>query len=244
MPLPDDLDPLLGVYVAHMGPICANGLLHAAADLHGPDVRALGDGVRGRRVAVVGAGVVGAADRRCSPARHGAAEVVVLDPTPQRRAVAEALGLAALDPDADDPAVVLKTPLAARPRRPRRGRGVPVPRAGARRCTGAAAAAPAGHRDRPRLLPGRRGRGPARRGVPPQRAVACAARRSAGCPRGLAHAWDRERLSAETIELLRAHGAGVREHLVTDVVPFDEAPGAARRPRRPPPPRHPGGAHV
>ena len=34
--LPDDLDPLLGIYVAHMGPICANGLLHAAADLHGP----------------------------------------------------------------------------------------------------------------------------------------------------------------------------------------------------------------
>ena len=30
--LPADLDPLLGIYVAHMGPICANGLLHAAAD--------------------------------------------------------------------------------------------------------------------------------------------------------------------------------------------------------------------
>src|SRR5690242_11996830 len=32
VPLPADLDPLLGIYVAHMGPICANGLLHAAAD--------------------------------------------------------------------------------------------------------------------------------------------------------------------------------------------------------------------
>src|SRR3981081_1000330 len=58
VPLPDDLDPLLGIYVAHMGPICANGLLHAAADLCGPDARSLGDGVRGRRVVVVGAGVV------------------------------------------------------------------------------------------------------------------------------------------------------------------------------------------
>ena len=48
VPLPEDLDPLLGIYVAHMGPICANGLLHAAADLCGPDVRSLGDGVRGR----------------------------------------------------------------------------------------------------------------------------------------------------------------------------------------------------
>ena len=32
VPLPEELDPVLGVYVAHMGPICANGLLHAAAD--------------------------------------------------------------------------------------------------------------------------------------------------------------------------------------------------------------------
>jgi len=39
--LPDDLDPVLGVYVAHMGPICANGLLHAAAEECGTDVRAL-----------------------------------------------------------------------------------------------------------------------------------------------------------------------------------------------------------
>ena len=45
VPLPEDLDPLLGIYVAHMGPICANGLLHAAADLCGPDVRSLSDGV-------------------------------------------------------------------------------------------------------------------------------------------------------------------------------------------------------
>ena len=80
VPLPDDLDPLLGVYVAHMGPICANGLLHAAADLHGTDVRSLGDGVRGRRVAVVGAGVVGLLTALLAR-RHGAASVVVLDPT-------------------------------------------------------------------------------------------------------------------------------------------------------------------
>ena len=30
---PADLDPVLGIFVAHMGPICANGLLHAAADV-------------------------------------------------------------------------------------------------------------------------------------------------------------------------------------------------------------------
>jgi len=72
VPLPEDLDPLLGIYVAHMGPICANGLLHAAAELCGPGVRSLGDGVRGRRVAVVGAGVVALLTALLAR-RHGAA---------------------------------------------------------------------------------------------------------------------------------------------------------------------------
>ncbi|KWX10712.1 zinc-binding alcohol dehydrogenase, partial [Carbonactinospora thermoautotrophica] len=59
VPLPPDLDPLLGVYLAHMGPICANALLHAAAETVGGGVQHLGDGVRGRRVLVTGAGVIG-----------------------------------------------------------------------------------------------------------------------------------------------------------------------------------------
>ena len=37
IPLPPTLDPLLGIYVAQMGPICANGVLHAAAEMMGPD---------------------------------------------------------------------------------------------------------------------------------------------------------------------------------------------------------------
>ena len=40
--LPQSLEPVLGIYAAHMGPICANALLHAAADVHGTDVRGLG----------------------------------------------------------------------------------------------------------------------------------------------------------------------------------------------------------
>ena len=39
-------------------------------------------------------------------------------------------------------------------------------------------------------------------------------------PRGLAHLWDRERLSAETIDLLRAEGTSIVKHLVTDLVPM------------------------
>ena len=40
----------------------------------------------------------------------------------------------------------------------------------------------------------------------------------------LAQTWDRERLSAETIGLLRADGTAIREHLITAVVPFGDAP--------------------
>src|SRR5215207_7902898 len=97
--LPQDLDPVLGIHVAHMGPICANGLLHAAADAAGPGAIQLGDGVSGRHVLVTGAGVVGLLVALFAR-HHGAAEVVVADATPARLAVARALGLDAVD-DAD-----------------------------------------------------------------------------------------------------------------------------------------------
>lgn len=230
--LPPDLDPLLGIYVAHMGPICANGLLHAAVEEVGRDVRALGDGVRGRRVAVVGGGVVGLLTGLLAR-HHGAEEVVVLDPTPRRRAAAEGLGLAALDPEAGDSAVALKT----RWRRGPGDRGADL----VFQCRGRSAAL-----------------GLALRLLRPQGTVidlafytddGAALRLGAEfhhnglgvrtaqigrVPRGSAHAWDRERLSAETIALLRAHGAAVREHVITDVVPLAEGPAlltdlAARR---------------
>lgn len=44
-------------------------------------------------------------------------------------------------------------------------------------------------------------------------------------PRGLAHAWDRERLSHETIGLLRRRGHALREHVITDLALFAGAPG-------------------
>ena len=46
--LPPELDPVLGVYAAHLGPICVNGLLHAAWDAAGPGVESLRDGVDDR----------------------------------------------------------------------------------------------------------------------------------------------------------------------------------------------------
>ncbi|WP_329109974.1 zinc-binding alcohol dehydrogenase [Micromonospora sp. NBC_01699] len=235
VPLPDDLDPLLGVYVAHMGPICVNGLLHAAADLVGADVRTVGDGVRGRRVAVTGAGVVGLLTALLAR-HHGAASVVVVDPTAQRRAVAAALGLETLDPGpptgteptipdpvAGDPAVLLKTRWAHGPG----DRGADV----VFQCRGQDSAL--------RL---------ALRLLRPQGTVVDLAFYQSGAeqvrfgeefhhngltlrcaqigrvPRGLAPAWDRERLSGETTALLRAYGELVARHLVSAIVPFQDGP--------------------
>jgi hypothetical protein len=103
VPLPDGLDPLLGVHVAHMGPICANGLLHAAHDLLGAAAAGtdLGAGVRGRQVLVTGAGVVGLLSGLLA-LHHGAAEVAVADPTPARLAAAAGLGLVPVDSAAHD----------------------------------------------------------------------------------------------------------------------------------------------
>ncbi|WP_406104247.1 zinc-binding dehydrogenase [Micromonospora globbae] len=232
VPLPDDLDPLLGVYAAHMGPICANGLLHAAADLHGSEVRSLDDGVAGRRVAVVGCGVVGLLTALFAR-RHGAASVVVLDPTPQRRQVAEALGLEALDPDADDAAVVLKTRWA----HAAGDRGADV----VFQCRGQAWALHLALRLlRPQgtvidLAFYQAGADEVRLGEEFHHnglSVRCA--QIGRVPRGLAPTWDRERLSAATVDLLRDDGDAIGKHLVSAVVPFDEAPAvltdlAARR---------------
>jgi NADPH:quinone reductase-like Zn-dependent oxidoreductase len=223
VPLPAKLDPLLGIYAAHMGPICANGLLHAAADLYGTDVRSLGDGVRGRRVAVIGSGVVALLTALLAR-RHGAASVVVLDPTPARRAVAEALGLEALDPKGhQDAAITLK----ARWRHAPGDRGADV----VFQCRGQAAALHLALRvARPQatvidLAFYQGGADDLRLGAEFHHnglAVRCA--QIGRVPRGLAHAWDRERLSAEAIELLMADGTAIRKHLVTAVVPFGDGP--------------------
>ncbi len=219
--LPGDLDPMLGVYVAHMGPICANGLLHAAADLHGPAVRDLGDGVRGRRVAVVGAGVVGLLTASFALA-YGAAEVVVVDETPARLDIAAALGADVLATE-QDPAVELK----------RRWRHAPDDRGAdvVFQCRGRPRALALGLRLlRPQgtlvdLAFYTEGADEVRLGEEFHHnglSVRCA--QIGRVPRGLAHAWDRERLSYETIALLRQRGDLLRRHVITDVVGFAEAP--------------------
>jgi threonine dehydrogenase-like Zn-dependent dehydrogenase len=229
VPVPAELDPLLGVFVAQFGPICANGLLHAAADA-GP-VTSLGDGVADRLVLVTGAGPVGLLTAIFARAL-GAREVALADADPRRRALVERLGFFPLDLT-DDPGRTLKT-------RWRHGPG----EHGADvvfQCRG-----------KPEALHA------ALRAVRPQGTVIDLAFYTEGAdavrlgeefhhnglslrcaqigrvPRGLTHAWDRHRLSAETIRLLTTHAGEIREHLITDVEDFENAPAlmhdvAARR---------------
>jgi threonine dehydrogenase-like Zn-dependent dehydrogenase len=231
VPLPADLDPILGVYVAHMGPICANGLLHAAADAVSGDVRSLADGVAGRRVLVTGAGVVGLLTGLLA-IQHGAAEVVAVDRTPARLEAAEALGMIPLADSPELPRLVKQ-----RWRHGPGDHGADV----AFQCRGRAdalAAALAAVRPQATVVDlafyvegadaVRLGEEFHHNGL----SLRCA--QISRVPRGQAHLWNRARLSTETVSLLRAQGTAVRKHLVTDVLPLADAPAlladlAARR---------------
>ena len=226
VPVPADVEPLLGVYLAQMGPICANGLLHAAAELHGSAVSSIGDGVRGRNVLVTGAGVIGLLTGLLAVA-HGAREVAVADPDPARLAAAAALGLMAVDERHIETWAWCKERWAGGPG----DRGADV----VFQCRGRAAAL---HE--------------ALRSLRPQGAVIDLAFYQGGAPelrlgeefhhngltirgaqiarvpRGLAGSWDRRRLAEETARLLAARGGDLRRHLITHVVPIHEAPQTVR----------------
>jgi len=210
LPLPDDLDPVLGVYVAQMGPICANGVLHAAADLLGPNVTSLGGGVVGLLVALF--------------AYHGgAATVLVADQVPERLDAIRALGLEPLDIRAAEAWEVCKT----RWRHGPGDRGADV----AFQCSGVSAGLQS-------ALKSLRPQGTVidmafyQGGLPEVRlgeefhhnglSIRCA--QIGHVPYGLSRAWGRRRLAQETLDLLRAHGAAIRRHVVTDIVPFADAP--------------------
>jgi threonine dehydrogenase-like Zn-dependent dehydrogenase len=220
--LPPRLDPLLGVFVAHMGPICANGLLHAAAELRaGATVRQLADGVRGRHVVVTGAGVVGLLVA-CFAAHHGAAAVAVVDPSPWRLAAAEALGVTAV---AETPDAWRRFKDAWAHGRSDRGADVVF------QCRGKAASLALALRClRPQgsvidLAFYQDGAGALRLGEEFHHnglTIRCA--QIGRVPRGLEDSWDRDRLSRATIELLLARGDDLRAALVTDVLGIDDAP--------------------
>jgi threonine dehydrogenase-like Zn-dependent dehydrogenase len=233
VPVPADVDPVLAIYLAQMGPICANGLLHATAEFGGRPTSGLGDGVRGRNVLVTGAGTVGLLTALFA-LHHGARDVAVADPDPRRLATASALGLQVAD-QGDGPAWRwCKDRWAHGPG----DRGADV----AFQCRG---------RDDVlhEALRSLRPQGTVvdlafyQGGAPDLRlgeefhhnglTIRCA--QISRVPRGFAAGWDRPRLARETAELLAAHGAALRRHVVTDIVPVDEGPSVllalARRER-------------
>jgi threonine dehydrogenase-like Zn-dependent dehydrogenase len=248
VPLPRNIDPVLGIYAAQMGPVAVNGLLHAAADVGGHH---LADGVRGRTVLVTGAGVVGLLTALLA-AHYGAADVVVADATPGRRQVAERLGLATIADPADpvDPADVADAADVADP---------------ADAADAAARPAWLACKERWEHGPGDHGadvvfqcRGQDRalatalKALRPQGTVVDLAFYQGGAPsvhlgeefhhngltlrsaqigrvpRGGSGTWPRRRLSAATLDLLYERGPDVRAHLVTDLLPFAEGPALLR----------------
>jgi threonine dehydrogenase-like Zn-dependent dehydrogenase len=219
IPMPDDLHPILGVFVAQMGPIAANGILHADAELFGTQVVRLGQSLVDRPVLVIGAGAVGMMTALFAR-QAGASQVVVADPSTARRSRVEAMGFVAMDEEqawqhartqwhsgADRGAdFVFQTRAhsgslhtALRALRPQ---GTVIDLAFYQ---GGAEALRLGEEFHHNGL-----------------TIRCA--QINRVPRGLSFHWDRRRLGAETIAMLRAEQDVVLREMITHIVEFDEAP--------------------
>ncbi|NTJ43898.1 glycosyltransferase [Agrobacterium larrymoorei] len=217
--LPETLDPILGIFVAQMGPIAANGILHADAEAFGPHVSGLGASIRDRPAMIIGAGTVGLMTALF--ARHlGASEVVIADPSEFRRQKAEAMGLTAMTEDH------AWQHAKARWHDGAMGRGADVvfqTRAHSDSLHTAMKALRAqgtvidlafyqGGADRLRL-----GEEFHHNGLN----LRCA--QINRVPRGLAALWDRRRLALSTVELLIHEQRAILDHMITHVVPIDDA---------------------
>ena len=218
VPMPAEIDPMLGIFVAQMGPIAANGILHADAIADPTGDAAFGAGVRGRRVAVWGGGTVGLLTALF--ARDAGAEAVLLaEPSPFRRAMAERLGLVAMDeaaalahakawgnPGSRGADLVFQT----------RARSDSLHRAlGALRPQGSVIdlAFYQGGMNGVRL-----GEEFHHNGL----ALLCA--QIGRVPQGFAASWPQMRLCDQTLTLLLRHGQDIRDAMITHVVSFEDAP--------------------
>jgi len=218
VPLPPHMDALLGIFVAQMGPIAANGILHAAAVFGGPGAE-FGAGVAGKHVVVWGGGTVGLLTALFAR-EAGAAALVVAEPSPFRRAIAERLGLSAMsEGEAWQHAKSWNDGAS--------GRGADVvfqTRAHAESLhLGLRALRPQGVLIDLAFYQGgmtgvRLGEEFHHNGL----MIACA--QIGRVPAGMAEAWTRQRLSEQTLELLVHCGEAIRDAMITHVVPFAEAP--------------------
>ncbi len=218
--LPDSLDPLLGIFVAQMGPICANAILHADAEAFGAHVPFLGAGVSGRPVMVIGGGTVGLMTALFARSL-GASDVVITDPSDFRRGKAEAMGLTAMTEDQG------WQHAKSRWHDGIMGRGADLvfqtrAHAGSLH-TALKALRPQGTVIDLAFYQGgadhlRLGEEFHHNGLN----IRCA--QINRVPRNLAPLWDRRRLARATVDLLASEGKAIREHMITHVVPIDSAP--------------------
>lgn len=214
--MPAELDTMLGIYVAQMGSVCANGLLHAADDLMGPGVQSLGDGVRGRSVLVMGAGAVGLLTGLFARL-HGAANILIADPSGYRREIAGRLGFRTADEDeawrcCKDSWTHDST-----------DRGADVAFQCHAHSVALRALRPQGTMIDMAFYQG--GANHLRLGEEfHHNGLSIRSAQIGRVPRRLSFFWDRGRLARETLKLLRAEGRGILDHVVSEVVPFEEAP--------------------
>jgi len=224
MQMPAGIDPMLGIFAAQMGPIAANGILHADAVEFGQAVPNLGAGVAGRPVMVWGGGTVGLF---CAlfARRGGASDVVVVDPSPFRQNIARTMGFEAMDEDGAwqhakgrwqdrvggrGVELVFQTRarseslhLALRALRPQ---GTVIDLAFYQGGLDGTRLGEEFHHNGLRLICAQINR----------------------MPRPLAASWTQRRLAQETLALLTTEGAAIKEHMITHVVPYDDAPGFLR----------------
>jgi threonine dehydrogenase-like Zn-dependent dehydrogenase len=220
VPLPAAIDPLLGVLVAQMGPIAANGILHADAEFFGSHVPFLGAGVKDRPVVVIGAGTVGLMTALFARSL-GASEIIISDPSEFRRAKAEAMGLTAMTEDRAWQHAKARWHVGGM------GRGADLAfqtraHSGSLH-TALKALRPQGTVIDLAFYQGgadelRLGEEFHHNGLN----IRCA--QINRVPRGLGHLWNRSRLALATIDLLRSHGDTIRKHMITHVVPIEDAP--------------------
>ncbi|MGO4440950.1 glycosyltransferase [Rhizobium sp. RAF56] len=220
IPIPEEMDPLLGIFVAQMGPIAANGILHADAEAFGANVSALGAGVADRRIVVLGAGTVGLMTALFARSL-GAPDVLIADPSAFRRGKAEAMGFCAMTEDQAWQHVKARWHDGATDR-------------GADLAFQTRAYASSLHAALKALRPQgtvidlafyQEGADALRLGEEFHHNglnIRCA--QINRVPRELAARWNRRRLADATMVLLAAEGAQIREQMITHIVPMEEAP--------------------
>ncbi|HYH75428.1 MAG TPA: zinc-binding dehydrogenase [Candidatus Saccharimonadales bacterium] len=225
--LPEGFDPILGIWVSKMGPISMNGVLYAADEVNRKPVSTLEGSLQGQRVVVFGAGMIGLL---CGVFAKwaGAEDVVIVDGIEERLAIAAKLGL---------------TPHTAKPgmsielkdrwmRDDARDTGADI----AFQCTGSdylLAEAFRTLREQGTVIDlGFYQQGANQVFLGKEFHHNCLRHVCAQIgtmPRAQQAEWNRRRLSEETISFLQQHGATLKEHLITHIVPFVDAQEAFER---------------